>query len=55
MEIKFYIVFTVLILFAVHVFMVKRVDYANHPVMILTVMGVYWFGTAGLLFFGFIS
>jgi hypothetical protein len=35
--------------------MVKRVDYANHPIVILMVMGVYWFGTAGLLFFGFIS
>jgi len=55
MEIKFYIVLTVVVLFAIHMYMVKYVDYRKHPYMILMVMGGYWFGTAGLLFFGFIS
>ena len=55
MEIKFYILFTILILYAIHVYMVKRVDYTKHPFIIMMVLGVYWFGTAGLLFFGFIS
>lgn len=55
MEIKFYVVLTLVVLFALHIYMVKRVEYKKHPYMILTVMGVYWFSTAGLLFFGFIS
>ncbi len=55
MDIKIYILVTIVTLFAIHSFMVKRVDYRYHPYMILIVMGVYWFGTAGLLFFGFIS
>jgi len=54
MEIKFYIVLTIFILYAIHVYMVKRVDYANHPFIIMMVLGVYWFSTAGLFFFGFI-
>jgi len=55
MEIKFYVVLTVVALFLIHIYMVKRVDYKKHPYYILMVLGGYWFGTAGLLFFGFIS
>jgi len=55
MNIKLYIVMTVIILFMIHIYMVKKVDYTNHPFIIMTVLGVYWFGTAGLFFFGFIT
>lgn len=55
MDIKFYILVTVATLFAIHIYMVKRVEYTKHPFMILTVMGVYWFGTAGLFLFGLIT
>jgi len=54
MNIKLYILMTVIILFGIHIYMVKRVDYSKHPFVIMMVMGVYWFGTAGLFFFGFI-
>lgn len=54
MEIKFYVVLTLVVLFLIHIFMVKRVEYRKHPYYIMMVLGVYWFGTAGLLFFGFI-
>jgi len=55
MNIKLYILMTVIILFGIHIYMVKRVDYSKHPFVIMMVMGVYWFGTAGLFFFGFIT
>ncbi len=55
MDIRTYVLITVVVLFAVHIYMVKRVDYSKHPFILLTIMGVYWFGTAGLFFFGFIS
>lgn len=55
MDIKIYILVTVVTLFAIHIYMVKRVDYTKHPFIIMTVLGVYWFGTAGLFLFGLIS
>lgn len=55
MDIRTYILITVAILFAIHTYMVKRVDYTKHPFIIMMVLGVYWFGTAGLFFFGFLA
>jgi len=54
MELKFYVVLTIVVLFLIHYYMVKRVDYSEHPFYIMMVLGVYWFGTAALLFFEFI-
>jgi len=39
MEIKFYIVVTVVVLFLIHIYMVKKVDYTNHPFIIMMVLG----------------